>query len=157
MKKHLLFWKLTRDQCRTFSTQPSFRSQLESLVHDPSQQLCLRFVRAGIAEVNALDSVHMLELRYCHGITDVSALGGVHTLTLYFCHGIIDVSALGSVHTLTLQFCEGITDVSALGSVHTLKLFSCRGISDSNMSALSTLGSVHALTLIPAVKDDDDV
>jgi hypothetical protein len=58
MKKHLLFWKLTKDQCKIFYAQPSFRSQLETLVHDPSQQLSLR-----------LDGDD--------GITDVSCLGNV--------------------------------------------------------------------------------
>jgi hypothetical protein len=37
MKPHLLFWKLTYYQCRIFYKQPSFRSQLETLVHDLSQ------------------------------------------------------------------------------------------------------------------------
>ena len=37
MKQHLLFWKLTKDQSEIFYALPSFRSQLEALVHDPSQ------------------------------------------------------------------------------------------------------------------------
>jgi hypothetical protein len=47
IKKHLLFWKLTRAQCRIFYAQPSFRSQLETLIHDPSQQVSLQFNRKG--------------------------------------------------------------------------------------------------------------
>jgi hypothetical protein len=81
MKKHLLFLKLTKVQSRIFYAQPSFRSLLETLVHDPSQQLCLRFNNSA-------------------GITDVSCLGDVHALTFYDCRGITDVSALGGVHTL---------------------------------------------------------
>jgi hypothetical protein len=42
MKKHLLCWKLTKDQSRIIYARPSFRSQLETLIYDPSQQLRLR-------------------------------------------------------------------------------------------------------------------
>jgi hypothetical protein len=64
MKKHLLYWTLTKARYRIFYAQPSFRSQLETLVHNPSQQLCLRFYDDDVI------------------ITDVSALGDVHTLFL---------------------------------------------------------------------------
>ena len=42
IKKHLLFWKLTVDQSRIFYALRPFRSQLEALIHDPSQQIHLR-------------------------------------------------------------------------------------------------------------------
>jgi hypothetical protein len=131
MKQHLLYWKLTKDQCRIFYAQPSFRAELEALVHDPSQQLSLRFDGDdGITDESALSGVHTLDLNDCSGITDLSAFGSVHTLTLRRCNGITDVGALASVHTLTLWGCSGIADVSALGSVHTLSLGICDGITD---------------------------
>jgi hypothetical protein len=142
MKHHLLFWKLTKDQCRIFYAQPSFRSQLETQVHDPSQQLSLRFISEGITDVSAFGNVHALDLHCCPGVTDVSALGSVHILTLEGCSAITDVSALGSVHTLTLHYCHGVTDVSVLGSVHILSLYNCNGITD-----VSALGRVHILSL----------
>jgi hypothetical protein len=52
IKQHLLFWKLTKDQCRIIYPQPSFRLQIETLAHDPSLQLCLRFNGDGIADVS---------------------------------------------------------------------------------------------------------
>ena len=141
MKQYFLFWKLTKAQSNIFYGQPSFRSQLETLVHDPSQQLCLQLAGPEITDVSCLGSVYSLVLRYSDRITDVSALGGVHTLVLAVNNGIADVSALGTVHTLSL-WCCGITDVSALCSVCTLTLQDCPGITD-----LSALGSVHTLTL----------
>jgi hypothetical protein len=60
-------------------------------------------MRAAHAEnVDALASVHTLDLSDYHGIRDVSALRGVHTLDLSWCDGITDVSALSGVHSLTL-------------------------------------------------------
>jgi hypothetical protein len=143
MKQHLLYWKLTQDQCRIFYAQPSFRSQLEALVHDPSLQQCLRFEGGnGITDVSSLRGVHALTLARCPGITDVSCLGTVHTLTLQSCSGITDVSCLGTVHTLPLWLCRGITDMSALDSVHALCLSCCYQIAD-----VSALDGVHTLTL----------
>jgi hypothetical protein len=143
IKKHLLFWRLTKHQSRIFYEHPSFRSQLETLVHDPSQQLSLRFEGGlGITEVGVLGGVHTLILFNCDGITDVSALGSVSSLTLWDCHNFADVSALGSVYSLSLADCPGITDVSDLGSVHTLSLADCPGITD-----VSALGNVCTLDL----------
>jgi hypothetical protein len=63
MKKHVLFWKLTKHQSRIFYTQPSFRSQLETLVHDPSLQLSIRLDRhVDVADVSCLGNVHTLWL-----------------------------------------------------------------------------------------------
>jgi hypothetical protein len=75
IKKHLLYWKLTWDQCKIFYAQPAFRSQLEALVHDPSLQLSLRLTGYGITDVSALGNVHTLKLSNCKGVVDVSCLG----------------------------------------------------------------------------------
>jgi hypothetical protein len=65
MKQHLLFWALTKDQCRIFYAHPSFRSQLEALVHDPSEQLRVWLNGDGITDVGTLAGVHTLSFNGC--------------------------------------------------------------------------------------------
>ena len=135
----LIRYKLSRQSCRRYVDDLSFREVVDSRGHVWEFRL---YEHPTLVDVTFLSRVHTLELWNMAGVTDVSALSSVHTLTLKKMPGVTDVSALSSVHTLTLWYMPGVTDVSALSSVHTVSLDNMAGVTD-----VSALKDVHTLTL----------